>query len=325
MPRDHEPATAHLPPLAAVRAFEAAARHQSFTRGAEELGMTQAAVSYQIKLLEDRVGTPLFIRGPRQVTLTPTGRRLVGPVSKALNALGAAFSEAMERNHAVLSITTLQTIGTMWLAPRLASFHASNPLLEVRVDASELLVDFSAEEFDLGLRYGDGRWPGLATHKLFDGCYTPVCSPALYRELAISVPADLLKTRLLGAVDPWWRRWFVEAGAGDPGGAARPTLALQTQSMDVQAALRGHGVAMVMPDFFAEDIASGRLVRPFAHAVKDVNAYWLVYPEGRARERKIKLFRDWVLAEAEATRAIEAPCVAASALTPPARNSTPHR
>ena len=289
-----------LPPLAAVRVFEAAARHQNFTRAAEELGMTQAAVSYQIRLLEDRVGAALFVRQPRQVVLTPVGQRLAGPVTKALAEIGMVFHEVCEQNQAVLTISALQTMAITWLSPRLAQFHAENPQLEVRVKTSEHLVDFATESVDLALRYGEGTWPGLAADKLFACHYAPLCSPELRESLQLRTPADLLRAPLLSATDPWWKSWFGDVGIEDVQLGGRSTMNLQMQAMNIQAALRGHGVAMAIPELFAYDIAAGKLVFAVDHVVRDKWAYWVVYPEERARERKIRLFRDWALAEARA-------------------------
>ncbi|WP_439500027.1 transcriptional regulator GcvA [Bosea sp. (in: a-proteobacteria)] len=289
-----------LPPLSAVRVFEAAARHQNFTRAAEELGMTQAAVSYQIRQLEDRVGAALFIRQPRQVTLTALGQRLAGPVAKALGEIGTAFHEIREQSQTVLTISALQTMAITWLAPRLAQFHDANPDLDVRVSTSEHLVDFATESVDLALRYGKGEWPGLVAERLFACHHAPLCSPDLQKTLNLREPADLLRAPLLSANDPWWKRWFAAAGIDDPQLDGRATMTLQMQAMSVQAALRGHGVAMAIPELFAYDIAAGHLVFASDHAVRDEWAYWIVYPRERRRERKIILFRDWALAEARA-------------------------
>jgi LysR family glycine cleavage system transcriptional activator len=289
-----------LPPLAAVRAFDAAARHQNFTRAAEELDITQAAVSYQVRLLEDRVGAALFVRQPRQVVLTPLGQRLAGPVAKALADIGMVFREVCEQNQKVLTISALQTMAITWLSPRLAQFQAGNPQFEVQVKTSEHLVDFATESVDLALRYGEGSWPGLAADRLFACHYAPLCSPELRERLQLRSPADLLQAPLLSANDPWWKTWFDDVGIADAQLGGRSTMTLQMQAMSIQAALRGHGVAMAIPELFAYDIAAGNLVFAVDHVVRDKWAYWVVYPQERARESKIRLFRDWALAEASA-------------------------
>lgn len=262
--------------------------------------MTQAAVSYQIRLLEDRVGAALFVRQPRQVVLTPLGQRLAGPVTKALSEIGMVFHELCEQNQSVLTISALQTMAITWLSPRLAQFHAGNPQLEVRVRTSEHLVDFATESVDLALRYGAGSWPGLVAEKLFSCNYAPLCSPELRETLQLRGPADLQRAPLLSANDPWWKSWFDDVGIAQAPRGGRATMTLQMQAMSIQAALRGHGVAMAIPELFAYDIAAGNLVFAVDHVVRDPWSYWVVYPEERAGERKIRLFRDWALAEARA-------------------------
>jgi len=295
-----QPPPPKLPPLAAVRVFEAAARHQNFTRAAEELGMTQAAVSYQIRLLEDRVGAALFVRQPRQVVLTAIGQRLAGPVAKALADIGTVFRDLCEENQTVLTISSLQTMAITWLSPRLAQFQIENPQFEVRVGTTEHLVNFATESVDLALRYGLGEWSGLIAEKLLACHYAPLCTPELREKLQLREPQDLLRAPLLSPTDISWKSWFADVGVAAPKLGGRATMALQMQAMSIQAALRGHGVAMAIPELFAYDIAAGRLVFAIDHAVRDERSYWVVYPQERQRERKIRLFRDWILAEAQA-------------------------
>lgn len=295
-----QPPPPKLPPLAAVRVFEAAARHQNFTRAAEELGMTQAAVSYQIRLLEDRVGAPLFVRQPRQVVLTAIGQRLAGPVGKALADIGTVFRDICEQNQTVLTISSLQTMAITWLSPRLAQFQVENPQFEVRVGTTEHLVNFATESVDVALRYGLGEWPGLVAERLFACHYAPLCTPELREQLQLREPRDLLRAPMLSPMDICWKSWFADVGVDVPKLGGRATMALQMQAMSIQAALRGHGVAMAIPELFAYDIAAGRLVFAINHAVRDERSYWVVYPQERQRERKIRLFRDWVLGEARA-------------------------
>lgn len=287
-----------LPPLAAVRVFEAAARHQNFTRAAEELGMTQAAVSYQIRLLEDRVGAPLFVRKPRHVELTVIGQRLAEPVAKALAEIGFAFRGVSADNQNVLTISSLHTLAITWLSPRLTRFQLDHPQFDVQVTTSERLVDFATEDVDLALRYGLGTWPGLVAEKLLACHFAPLCTPETRDRLELREPADLLRAPLLSPREDWWRRWFETLGVDAGDLAGRGSLALQMQAMSIQVAMRGQGVAMAAIELFADDLAAGRLVLPFDHAVLDKSAYWLVYPQERRSDRKIKLFRDWILAEA---------------------------
>jgi LysR family glycine cleavage system transcriptional activator len=287
-----------LPPLNAIRAFEAAARHQSFTRAAEELGMTQAAVSYQIKLLEDRVGSPLFVRMPRQVALTAAGRRLAPAISEAFEAMRGAFA-AMDRTiDNILSLTVLPTLASSWLVARIGRFQVAHPHLALKLDTSLATVDFQREDYDIGIRSGAGDWPDLEAHVLLPSQFTPVCSPSLLEGVELTGPGDLLKLPLIGTHDIWWSRWFAAAGMPDLDLSERSDNTFQTQQYEAIAAMAGQGVAMVNPFFFADEIASGRLVQMFDLVVPDGRPYWLVYPKARRRLAKIVAFRDWVLAEA---------------------------
>lgn len=299
MPKDIEPLFRPvLPPLTAVRAFEAAARHQSFTRAADELGMTQAAVSYQVKLLEDRLGKPLFHRLPKKVELSETGRRLAPAVAAAFQNLHAAFAELKETDDAVLAVSAVHTFATNWLVPRLGAFQQLHPEIAVRIDLSGRNVDFTREEFDIGLRGGRGKWPGLVAHQLIPIAFTPLCSPDfLSRHGPWSTPADMLKAPRLDAHDEWWRIWCEAAGIPHAPPAAPSNVSLDVQSLLGTAAIAGQGVAMLMPAFFTGDIAAGRLVQPFSLMAVDDTGYWLVYPEGRKNVRKIRAFRDWILGE----------------------------
>jgi LysR family transcriptional regulator, glycine cleavage system transcriptional activator len=288
-----------IPPLSAIRCFEAAARHQSFTRAAEELGMTQAAVSYQIKILEDRVGGPLFLRGSRGVTLSDTGRRLAPAITDAFGQLRAAFDDLHETSDNLLSITALATLANNWLVPRLGAFQVAHPEIAVRVDASNRLVEFAREDFDVGFRSGDGKWPGLVSHALFPAAYTPMLSPLLLaRSEPLSGPADLLKLPLIDPTDDWWGDWFVAAGLPAPDLSKRTEIRVENQQLAGRAALAGQGVAILMPAFFPEELADGRLVQPFPLVRQSSDShYWLVYPEARRRLPKVRAFRDWILAE----------------------------
>lgn len=289
---------ANLPPLSAIRAFEAAARHGSFTKAAEELGMTQAAISYQVKLLEDRVGTPLFLRQARKVVLSEAGKRLAPGIEEAFQRLGAAFASLRETDQNVLSMTVVSTFCTNWLVPRLGSFQMAHPNIAVRLDASARTVDFTKEDFDLGIRGGKGVWPGLKSHPLIPLDMTPLASPEfLARVGKINEPADLLKLPLLDWDDICWRQWFKVAGVDDPKFNGGPYIAAPTQQMLGLAAVAGQGIAMLTPAFFPTELKSGRLVRVSDITYRDEQRYWLVYPEDRAKSPKIRAFREWLLAE----------------------------
>ena len=299
MPKDLAPGfRPNLPPLTAVRAFEAAARHQSFTKAAEELGMTQAAVSYQVKVLEDRLGKPLFVRLPKKVELSETGRRLAPAVAAAFQGLHAAFAEFKESDDAVLAASVVHTFATNWLVPRLGAFQQLHPEIAVRIDLSGRNVDFTRENFDIGIRGGRGKWPGLRADLLMPIAFTPLCSPDFVaRHGPWPMPADMLKAPRLDAHDEWWRLWFKAAGIAAIPPAVPSNVSLDVQSLLGTAAIAGQGIAMLMPAFFAGDLAAGRLLQPFSMIATDDTAYWLVYPETRKSVRKIRAFRDWILGE----------------------------
>jgi LysR family glycine cleavage system transcriptional activator len=286
--------------MSAVRVFEAAARHQSFTRAAEELGMTQAAVSYQIKILEDRIGAPLFVRLPRQVTLTAKGKELAPAVTEAFEALRAAFAGIEEAVQSVLSLTTLSTFASNWLVPRLGRFRQLHPNIAVQVSVSTEVVEFAQSEFDLAIRSGTGDWPDLERYILFPNQFTPVCSPDLLQGVELREPIDILKLPLISPGDPWWQEWFAAAGVRSVDLSRRPDNSLGVQQFEGMAAIAGQGVALINPFFFPDDLASGRLVQPFDLLAKTDRSYWLVYPKVRRRSAKIQAFRDWVLSEVAA-------------------------
>lgn len=296
-----------LPPMSAVRVFEAAARHQSFTRAAQELGMTQAAVSYQIRMLEDRVGGPLFIRQPRQVVLTARGEKLAPAVTEAFEMLRAAFAGIDETVQATLSITTLTTFAANWLVPRLGRFQQLHPGIAVKMDINARTLDLARNGFDIGIRSGTGKWPGLEAHFLFPNRFTPVCSPELLRGVDLREPADLLKLTIISPGDLWWQEWLEAAGLPQIDLTGRPDHSLGAQQFEGMAAIAGQGVAIINPDFFRADLAAGRLVQPFDLVVTSAHAYWLAYPAEHKRAPKIQAFRDWVLSEiaSDAERAKE--------------------
>ncbi|MDR6294602.1 LysR family glycine cleavage system transcriptional activator [Inquilinus ginsengisoli] len=294
-----EASASRLPPLPAIRVFEAAARHLSFTKAAAELGMTQAAVSYQIRMLEDRVGAPLFLRLTRRVELTETGARLAPAVTEALARLAGAFAAARDDTGGLLSITTIHTFATNWLVPRLGRFQLAHPGIAVRLDTKEKLVDFTRGDHDIGIRHGMGLWPGLAAHPLMPIEYTALCSPALRdRAGGIEDPRDLLRLPLFwDSGDGYWQRWFAAAGVVVPYGVSDGGMRLENQQMLGRAAQAGQGVALVNPTFFLDELASGELIRPFPFTIREEGSYYLVYLESRRDVPKIAAFRDWLLAE----------------------------
>ncbi|MBB5576448.1 MULTISPECIES: LysR substrate-binding domain-containing protein [Rhizobium] len=285
-------------PLNALRVFEAAARHGSFTRAGKELGMTQTAVSYQIKLLEENVGEPLFLRRPRQIELTDAGQRLAPKVSEAFGMLHEAMASVSSDAETTLLIHSTPTFASQWLARHLGSFQLLHPNVAVRLATSDKIIDFSRESSDIAIRSGRGTWPGLRAHLLMKMNFTPMLSPALGASIGgVHTPADLLKLRIIDAGDPWWVQWFEAAGVPDPGLQGRPRSRLGAQSFEASAAIAGQGVAVLTPEFYADDLAAGRLVQPFDILCNDGSNYWLAYPENRRHMPRIRVFRNWILGE----------------------------
>lgn len=296
-----------LPSIGAIRVFDAAARHASFTRAASELHMTQAAVSYQIKLLEDHLGAPLFRRLPRGVALTELGEQLAPAVIGAFRSMRTAFTQVHDRTARNLSITALPSIGASWLVPRLGMFQLHHPELAVRLDTSIRTIDFDAEPFDVGLRGGDGTWPGLESDLLLRHVLTPLCSPAVASTLARRSPKALLEHRLLGKPDDW-RQWFAAAGLANVELPRRREVDYDIDQFNVTAASEGHGIALASPDVFGREIETRRLARPYEVSIpaKEVGDFWLIYPTARRLAPKIVAFRRWILAEARGERYVPA-------------------
>ena len=287
-----------LPPLTALRVFEAAARHLNFTRAAQELGMTQSAVSYQIKVLEERVGAALFVRRARDVVLSEAGHAFAPATSDAFDRIAAAFSAARGASEGVLNLSVQPTFASNWLAERLGSFQLAHPRLAVRLDVTDRLSDLTRDEVDIGIRSGPGGWPGLEQHPLLACTFTPMLSPALVeRHGPITGPADMLRIPRVSPADAWWDIWFAAAGLTVPPPAADvPRSDLGTQHIEGRAAIAGQGAGLLTPAFFADELASGRLLAPFDLIATNGHCYWLCYPTGRRTIPKIRAFRDWILA-----------------------------
>ena len=290
-----------LPPIASLRAFEAAARHLNFTRAAEELAITQAAISYQIRLLEERLGTALFIREPRRLLLTEAGAELAIPVRDAFDRLRATFDNFHEEAKTVLALSVSETFASNWLVPRLGSFQMENPTIAVRLDSSNRLVDFGREKFDAGIRSGNGEWAGMSAHQLFSLTFTPVCTPSLLKRFGpVKRPRDLLRMPLISPADPTWRIWFAAAGVPDAGVFRYEGPNFGVQHLEGKAALADQGVAIVTPNFFKPELNSGRLVRLFDIDADSGESCWFVYPKPRANAPKLRAFLAWILAQAVA-------------------------
>ena len=266
--------------------------------------MTAAAVSYQVKQLETRLGLVLFRRFPRRVELTEAGELLAPTVSGAFSTMRAGFAQAVERSQGELSITTLPTVGAAWLVPKLGRFKDSHPDIRPRLDMRVPVADLGGFDFDVAIRSGLGNWSGLRSHLLLPNLFTPVCSPKLV-DAARQLARGKIEAPLLGRPN-WWRLWLDAAGHGgmDLDGAFGAQL--DAEYLYVSAAITGHGIAMVSPVFFQREIMSGALVMPFGQVVADGRGYWLAYAAAQARSPKILAFRDWIKREADADLAAAA-------------------
>jgi LysR family glycine cleavage system transcriptional activator len=294
-----------MPPLSAIRVFETAGRLENFSRAAEELGMTQAAVSYQVRQLEDRVGRPLFVRDKGRVRLTDTGRRLLPAVSGAFAGMADAFAAVRAEDENVLTINTFASIGGTWLSARIGRFQLTHPDLAVRISLNENLIDFGLGGTDVAIRAGQGKWPGLRADFLMRHHFAPICSPAFLERHAIARPEDLLRVERLGPNDTIWTQWFAARGIDTP--PPRQGLVMDSQLQEVGAVLSGFGVAMMTPLFWRADLESGRLVQPFPELLLHGSSLWLVHPETRIGVRKIERLREWLHAEIEAERSLAPP------------------
>jgi LysR family glycine cleavage system transcriptional activator len=287
-----------LPPLAAVRVFEAAARHENFTAAARELGMTQAAVSHQIRAIEGHVGQQLFRRERQRVVLTEPARRAAALLGKGLDTIEAAITGLRADDEATLTISTTSTFANSWLAWRVGRFQLRYPDIAVRLLTQDSLSDFAGDDVDVAIRSGYGPWPDLEAHRLMVQDFTPMCSPAfLAAHGGALAPADLLKLSLISPHDPSWGCWFREAGLTYSDDRPAAGLRLDSQANEGHAAMAGQGVAMLTPFFWRQDMADRRLVQVFDQVSTLGQAYWIVYPEYRRLTGKIRRFRDWLLAE----------------------------
>jgi LysR family glycine cleavage system transcriptional activator len=290
-----------LPPLNAVRVFEAAARLENFSRAAEELAMTQAGVSYQIKLLEERIGAALFIRRGRGIELTALGRRIAPRVSEAFATMGEAFAAVAAENESVLVITTSRSFATNWLAGRLGAFNLTRPGLAVRLHVSDELVDLASGEYDVAIRGIIDPEPGHDSRFLLRQMVTPMASPAFLERHPIACPADLLAVPRLSPDDEWWQLWFDLFDDPALCCARGSGLRFDSQVLDGQAAIAGHGAAMIFPFMFREAIAAGQLIQLFPRFASELREFWVVVPEHKRRLAKVRAFREWLEAEIRAS------------------------
>lgn len=279
--------------LNALKAFESAARHLSFTVAADELSVTPAAISHQVKSLEDRLGVRLFRRTSRGLVITDEGLALVPTLSETFARLGRLL-EQFEHGHRreVLTVSVVGTFAMGWLLPRLQAFEARHPMIDLRLLTNNNRVDVAGESLDFAIRFGDGAWHGLQAERLLDAPLSPLCSPAMAAPLR--TPADLKDLPLLRSYRTQdWPAWFEAAGCA-PVPLRGPVFDAST--LMAQAATDGHGVALVPPRMFAREIESGRLVQPFPIAVS-TGAYWLTMLKSRPITPAMSAFKRWLLAE----------------------------
>jgi LysR family glycine cleavage system transcriptional activator len=295
----------HLPSLNALKAFEAAARNASFTLAAAELNVTHAAVSRHIRELEAWLGAKLFVRTGRGVELTERGKGYVTDVTRGFDLLAAATESVSRRRRRrqELVVSIEVALASLWLVPRLGSFTAAHPELDLVIDASDRLVDFSRNEADVGVRYGRGKWNGVASELLTGTHMTPACAPALLKRTAVREPADLAPNLLLQEeTRQFWRGWLEAAGVA---GRIEPQGAAMSSLLTIPAAEAGQGFALVDEVIAADALMAGRLVRPFAISVENFG-YYLVRGADRKETKAMAAFRLWV--KMEIARTAEAVC-----------------
>ncbi len=301
----------HIPGLQSLKAFDASARHLNFTRAAAELNVTPAAVSHQIKELEEAIGVPLFQRTSRHMQLTRQGQVLKPAIADALEGITRALQKLRQvENPTQVRVTVSPSLAAKWLVPRLDRFLESVPGADVRIDVSSEPLDFDREDIDVAIRFGDGSYPGLVVEKLFHDTLFPVCSPELLNGTKkLREPKDLLQFTLIhldweaqGAVWPNWRMWMLAAGVKDFNDTRG--LHFSQTSLALQAAIDGNGVALGDSTLVGDDLASGRLVKPFELSLRSPAqfAYHLITRRDTAERPMTKAFRNWIIAEAAASQ-----------------------
>ncbi|MGZ3403473.1 MAG: transcriptional regulator GcvA [Phenylobacterium sp.] len=298
-----------LPPLNALRAFEAAARHLNFSRAADELSVTPGAVSQQIQNLEDYVGAALFKRTPKGLLLTDAAQTALPALREAFDRLAEAASlltAAVDGRR--LTLTAPPSFAAKWLVPRLGAFEQAHPQVDVWLSAAIELVDLAAGEVDVAIRYGAGRYPGLEVHRLFSETVIPVASPEHLANQPLVTPADLANHVLLhdGSPDlddscPDWSMWLAARGLKTIDGMRGPRF--NQSSLVIEAAVNGRGVALAKRTLAQADLEAGRLVAPLQIATAVDFAYYLVHPKAKGRLPQVKAFVSWIEAEAQAHEA----------------------
>lgn len=292
------------PPLSALRAFEAAARFRSFSRAAQELNVTTSAISHQIRSLEAWLNTQLFLRNSRPLRLTEAGKMYFYSISRAFDHVSNATRQLLDGSVRVtLTVSTMDSFATSWLVPRLAKFRQTYDWLDVRVSTGDRFVDFRKEDVDLAIRYGSGQWPGTRSELLFEDRIVPVCSPMLKNVGDFQASSKLEKHMLIhDGAKPGWADWFAAQGAPGTISLTRGIYFNHTY-LALQAAMSGEGIALASEPLVQAALADGHLVRPVSSTLRGSGAYYFVtWPEGLSQE-KIRIFRDWLIAERDAVAA----------------------
>ncbi|MHA7775475.1 LysR family transcriptional regulator [Roseibium sp. M-1] len=290
---------ANLPPLPAIRAFEAVSRHLSFTKAGDELGMTQAAVSYQIKILEDKLGFQLFLRRARKIELTDNGAQLASRVIDAFAMLRTAFEEVSEKNAGQLVVSSNTTFAVNWLANRLFHFQMQNPDVGVRIVPYGPHATPEFDDSDIVISACKAPPKNWLAHEIVRADFTPMLSPALAQTIGgVKKPEDILKLPLVDPQDPWWQIWFEEAGLKDVDLSGHPSSRMGSQALEANRAIAGQGVAILTPYFCKTALENGQLTQPFKLTCRaDDESWYLSYPPALRTSRKVRLFRDWVHSE----------------------------
>ena len=287
-----------LPPLSTLRSFEAAARLASFSKAAVELNVTHGAVSRAVRQLEDHLGLKLFVRRVRAVVLTPQGANYAAGVREALQKLSAA-TLALGRDDAKgdLNVSTLDSFAAKWLVPRLYRFRRAHPQIDVRLETSQREANFETDGVDISVRFGFGRYPGLASSLLMEEEVFPVCRPHfLEGPHPLRQPSDLRHHTLIH--DDYfisWAMWLNMAAVKDVDPDRGPVFI--SSDLAIQAAIQGDGVALARSALVEDDLIAGRLVKPFELTLPGVSAYYVVCPPRYLERKKVRAFRDWLLAE----------------------------
>jgi LysR family glycine cleavage system transcriptional activator len=291
-----------------LRTLVAAGHHLNFTRAADELGLTPAAVSYQIKEIEDQVGAQLFLRTSRSIRLTEAGAIMCDAAKEAIDVLEKAVSRARKKARGAdyLRVTVDPQFATKWLMRRVDQFRKRHPEIELRFDVSYEVRDFDLDDVDVAIRFGPGKYPGLAVHRLFDNVIVPVCSPRLLASgKPLEKPSDLQRHTLAhiewsrpGVTWPNWRMWMAAAGVADFDDSR--TIVFGTSTDAVEAAIAGEAVALADFAMVASDLSEGKLIRPFELSIRTPSeyAYFLVYPQQNNGDARIAAFREWLVEEA---------------------------